>query len=57
MLRALVGRLGSLTLSPPGEIWAKGSSLQVTETYCLAAPRLLGHGVALEVRLGRPHTP
>ena len=40
VLRAPAGRLESLTLSPPGEMWAKARNLHVTRKSYPTAPRL-----------------
>ena len=59
VLQAPAGRLESLTLSPPGEMWAWARNLHVTRTYYPTTPRLpIGTGRRWYVaRLGSdPHS-
>ena len=59
VLQAPAGRLESLTLSPPGEMWAWARNLHVTGTYYPTTPRLpIGTGRRWYVaRLGSdPHS-
>ena len=59
VLQAPTGRLESLTLSPPGEMWAWARNLHVTRTYYPTTPRLpIGTGRRWYVaRLGSdPHS-
>ena len=59
VLQAPAGRLESLTLSPPGEMWAWACNLHVTRTSYPTAPRLpVGTGRGWYVaRLGSdPHS-
>ena len=59
VLQARAGRLESLTLSPPGEMWARARNLHVTRTCYPTTPRLpIGTGRRWYVaRLGSdPHS-